>query len=100
MLAKVGVVSRILAMKKNNGLRQYPKLKLYVNGVYIYNPLINEVSLSVLRELVGSYAKYMYDEELMFIRGLGVVIAARAMTARYLLTDRRRFIQYKKGIKS
>lgn len=86
-------------MKKNKELRQYPKLKLYVNGFYVYNPIINEVSLRNLRNLIGQYTKYMYDSELTDIGGLGIVIKQRAIAARYLSVDRRRFVRYKRGIK-
>lgn len=85
--------------RSNKELRQYPKLKLFVNGFYVYNPIINEVSLRNLRDLIGHYTKYLYDNDLVEVGGLGIVIKQRAIAARYLSVDRRRFIQHKKGIK-
>lgn len=83
-------------MRRYTDLKLCPKLKVFVNGWYIYNPTIDESSLKHYRDMISSYVKYLCNAKL---QDLSVVVSHRAKVSRYLLRDRRRLIQHKSRMK-
>ncbi len=85
-------------MKKLEGPKLFPRIKRFINGRFIYNPIITIESLKAWDHLIAEYTCYINEERGRCnsgnTRSLGRLIGMRSRFARFRACDRKELVRF------